>query len=52
MGLFSRKSEDEKWAETKTDPSRNARAGSGLTAAQIVARQCKASDAKNKRRGK
>lgn len=52
MGLFSRKSEDEKWAEAKTDPSRNAKSGSGLTAAQIVARQCKASDAKNKRRGR
>lgn len=49
MGLF-RKSEKEKWAAAKLDPSRNAKAGQGMTAAQIVAAQTKHSDAKNKRR--
>lgn len=49
MGFF-RKSEAEKWAEAKLDPGRNARAGRGLTADQIVARQAKASRERNKRR--
>jgi hypothetical protein len=52
MGLFSRRSDAEKLASAKLDPDSNATAARGLTAAQIVARQCKASDAKNKRRGK
>jgi hypothetical protein len=51
MGRF-RKSEAEKLAEAKLDATRNAKAARGLTPAQIVARQCKAADAKNKRRGK
>ena len=46
------KSNEEKWAEAKLDSNRNAKAGRGLTAAQIVARQCKLSDAKNNRRGR
>lgn len=46
------KSEAEKLAEAKLDPDRNAKASRGLTAKQIVAAQCKASDAKNKRRGR
>lgn len=49
--MFGRKSEAEKLADAKLDPSRNAKAARGLTAAQIVARQTKASDARNKRRG-
>lgn len=51
MGLF-RKSEAEKWAKVKLNPEQNAKAGRGMTAAQIVAAQTKHSDAKNKRRGK
>jgi len=53
MKIPFRKSEAEKWAEAKLDPNRNARAQHGkLTADQIVARQTKATDATNKRRGK
>lgn len=48
MGLF--KGKDEKVAETKIEQSRNG-TGKKLTPAQIVAQQCKANDAKNKRRG-
>lgn len=45
-----RKSKDEKVAEAKIRQSRDG-SGKKLTPAQIVAQQCKANDAKNKRRG-
>jgi len=48
MGRFSRKSDTEKVAEAKL----NGQSAKPLTAKQIVALQCKASDAKNKRRGR
>lgn len=52
MGFFSRKSDVERRVEDKLE-GRSARANAkGLTAAQIVALQCKASDAKNKRKGR
>ena len=45
-----RKSQEQKWAEVKLDPTRNAKAGRGLTPKETVARQTKVTDAKNKRR--
>lgn len=51
MALF-RKSEAEKLAEVRLNPQQNATAARGLTTAQIVARQCKANNEKNKRRSK
>jgi hypothetical protein len=47
-----RKTEAEKIANVRLDPEQNATAGRGLTTTQIVARQCKASDEKNKRRSR
>jgi hypothetical protein len=48
MGLS--KSRDERVTEAKIRQSRDG-TGKKLTPAQIVAQQCKANDAKNKRRG-
>lgn len=48
--MFGRKSEAQKWAEVKLDPTRNAKAARGLTPAETVTRQAKVEKTRGKRR--
>jgi hypothetical protein len=53
LGIQFGRTEEEKWAQVKLDPTHNARAGAGkLTDAQIIARQQRAQNARARRRAK